>query len=57
MKYLTHGDIFYKYQSGFQEIHSTDTSFSYLRDKILTGFDAILLTGMIIINLQKVLTI
>lgn len=53
MKYLTHEDIFYKYRSGFQEIHSTDTSFSYLTDKIFTGFDAILLTGMIIINLQK----
>ena len=33
--------------------HSTNTSLSHLADKILTGFDSGLLTGMIPINLQK----
>ena len=33
--------------------HSTGTSLAYLTDKILTGFDSGLLTGMILIDLQK----
>ena len=33
--------------------HSTDTSLSYLTNKILIGFDSGLLTGMILIDLQK----
>ena len=53
MEYLTDNDILYKYQSGFCKNHSTDTSLSYLTDKILTGFDSGLLTGMILIDLQK----
>ena len=48
MEYLTDSDILYKYQFG--KNHSTDTSLSYL---ILTGFDSGLLTGMILIDLQK----
>ena len=53
MEYLTDNNILYKYQSGFHKNHSTDTSLSYLIDKILTGFDSGLLTGMILIDLQK----
>ena len=53
MEYLTDKDILYKYQSGFRKNHSTDTSLSYLTNKILTGFDSGLLTGMILIDLQK----
>ena len=53
MNYLTENNIFYRYQSGFCRNHSTDTSLSYLTDKILTGFDSGLLTGMILIDLQK----
>ena len=53
MEYLTDNNIIYKYQSGFRKNHSTDTSLSYLTDKILTGFDSGLLTGMILIDLQK----
>ena len=45
--------ILYKYQSGFRKNHATDTSLSYLTDDILTGFDSSLLTGMILIDLQK----
>ena len=43
----------YRYQSGFRKNHSTDTSFAYFTDKILTGFDSGLLTGVILIDLQK----
>ena len=46
-------NMLYKYQSGFCKNHSTDTSLSCLTDKILTGFNSGLLTGMILINLQK----
>ena len=52
MEYLTDNNILYKYQSGFRKNHSTDTSLSYLTNRILTGFDSGLLTGMILINLQ-----
>ena len=53
MEYLTDNNILYKYQSGFRKNHSTDTSLSYLTNRILTGFDSGLLTGMILIDLQK----
>ena len=53
MEYLTDNNILYKYQSGFRKNHSTDTSLSYLTNKIMTGFDSGLLTGMILIDLQK----
>ena len=53
MEYLMNNDILYKYQSGFRKNHSTDTSLLYLTDKILTGFDSGLLTGKILIDLQK----
>ena len=52
-EYLTDKNILYKYQSGFRKNHSTDTSLSYLTNRILTGFDSGLLTGMILIDLQK----
>ena len=54
MEYLTDNNILYKYQFGFRKNHLTDTSLSYLTDKILTVFDYGLLTGMILIDLQKV---
>ena len=53
MNYLTENTVLYRYQSGFRKNHSTDTSLAYLMDKILTGFDSSLLTGMILIDLQK----
>ena len=53
MNYLTENNVLYRYQSGFRKNHSTDTSLAYLADKILTGFDSGLLTGMILIDLQK----
>ena len=53
MNYLMENNVLYRYQSEFRKNHSTDTSLSYSTDKILTGFDSGLLTGMILINLQK----
>ena len=53
MNYLTENSILYRHQSGFPKNYSTDTSLTYLTDKILTGFDSGLLTGMILIDLQK----
>ena len=45
--------ILYRHQSGFRKNHLTDICLSYLADKIPTGFDSGLLTGMILIDLQK----
>ena len=53
MEYLTDNNILDKYQSGFRKNYSIDTSLSYLTDKILAGFDSGLLTGIILIDLQK----
>ena len=52
-EYLDKHNILYKYQSGFRKNHSADTCLSYLNDKIIQGFDKGLLTGMILIDLQK----
>ncbi len=52
-QFLDENDILYKFQSGFRQNHSTDTSLSYLNDKILHGFDNGCFTGMILIDLQK----
>ena len=41
------------YQLGFQGNHSTNLCLSFLTDKSLEVFDKGLLTGMIIIDLQK----
>ena len=53
MNYLAENSILYKQQSGFCKNHSTNTSLAYLTDKVLTGSDSGLLTGMILIDLQK----
>ena len=51
--FLTDNSILYCYQSGFRKFHSTDTCLSYLNDKILKGIDCGLMTGLILIDLQK----
>ena len=43
----------YNYQSGCRVNHSTNLCLSFLTDKILKGFDECVLTGMILIDLQK----
>ena len=53
IEFLDKHSILYKFQSGFQKNHSTDFCLSYLTDKISKGFDSGLLTGVILIDLQK----
>ena len=51
--YLAQYNILYKYQSGFRTKDLTDLCLSYSNDRILKGFDNVLLTDMILIDLQK----
>ena len=51
--FLTNNSILYCYQSGFRKCHPTDTCLSYLNDKILKGVDCGMMTGLILIDLQK----
>ena len=44
-----------KFQSGFRKHFSTDLCLSYLDNKIATGFECGLHTGLILIDLQKAL--
>ena len=52
-QYLDRNNILYRYQSGFRAKHSTNSCLSYLTDKVQRGFEKGLLTGMILIDLQK----
>ena len=45
--------LLYNYQSGFRKNHSTDSFLKFLHAKILKDFDKGLMTGMILIDLQK----
>ena len=51
--FLNSRNLLYNYQSDFRKNHSTDYCLSFLNDKILKGFDQGLMTGMILIDLQK----
>ena len=51
--FLDKHSVLYKFQSGFQKNHSADFCLSYLTDKISKVFDSGLLTGVILIDLQK----
>ena len=50
MIFLIKHKTLYKFQSVFQQNHSTHFCLSYYTDKILNGFNSGLLTGMILIN-------
>ena len=52
-EFLPANKILYNHQSGFGTNHSTNLCLSFLTDKILKAFGEGLLTGMILINLQK----
>ena len=43
----------YNFHSGFRPNHSTNLCLAHLKDKLLKQFDEGLLTGMILIDLQK----
>ena len=49
-EFVNLNEVLQDYQPGFREKHSTDTCLSFLNDKILKGFDDILLTAMILIE-------
>ena len=51
--FLLQNDILYNYQSGFGKYHSTDLCLTLLNHKIVKGFNKVLFTGMILIDLQK----
>ena len=51
--FVTKNNVFYKFQSVFRKFHSTDFCFLDLQDEVAKGFDSGLLTGMILIDLQK----
>ena len=53
MEFLDKYNILYKFQSGFRKNYSNNFCLSYLTEKISQGFDSGLLTGMILIDLQK----
>ena len=52
-EFLSLNKLLYDYQSGFRKNHSTDTCLFFLNGKILKGFDDGLVTGMILIDIQK----
>ena len=51
--FLDKNDIIYRYQSGFRNFFSIDSCLSYLNNKVATGFESGLCSGMILIDLQK----
>ena len=54
MDFLTKKNILYKFQSVFRKFHSTNYCLSYLQDKVAKKFESGLLTGMILLDLQRV---
>ena len=52
-EFLSANKILHNYQSGFRTNHSINLCLSSLPHKILKGFDEGLLTGMVLIDLQK----
>ena len=53
MEFLDKHNILYKFQSGFRKNYSKEFCLSYLTDEISKGLDSGLLTGVILIDLQK----
>ena len=55
LEYLDKHGLLYKFQSGFRKTFFTDSYLVQLSDFIINGMDKGLHTGMILIDLQKVL--
>ena len=51
--FLSKNKLLYRFQLSFQKKHSTNTCLGHLTDKIATGFEKGLFTGMILTDLQK----
>ena len=52
-EFLSKNKILYRFQFGFRKNYSTNTCLGHLTDKITTGFEKGLFTGMTLIDLQK----
>ena len=52
-RFLDKNNIIYRYQSGFRKFFSTDSCMFYLSNKIASGFESGLFTGIVFIDLQK----
>ena len=52
-KFLLENNILYNFQSGIKANHLTNVHWVHLIDKTLKGFDEGLVTGMILIDLQR----
>ena len=55
LKFLSDNNVLYKFQLGFRKFISTDSCLSNLYHKMMKDFDSGLLTGMVLIGLQKTL--
>ena len=53
-EFLSKNKLLYRFQSGFRKNYSANAYLGHLTDKITTGFEKSLFTGMILIDLQKV---
>ena len=53
VSYLDKHHIIYEFQSGFRKSYSTDTALTYLTDNLRSNMDKGLLTGVLLIDLQK----
>ena len=53
-EFLSKNKLLYRFHSTFRRNYSTNTCLGHLTDKITTGFEKGLFTGMILIDLQKV---
>ena len=51
--FISNNEILYSYKSRFWKNHLIDSCSTFLHDKILMGFDKGLMTGMMLIELQK----
>ena len=51
--FLDGNKILYRFQSGFRKHFSTDSCLSYLNNKIATGFESGLHTGMILLIFRR----
>ena len=51
--FLSNNKILYNHHSRFWKNHSENSSLEFLYDKILKGFDKSLMTGVILLDLQK----
>ena len=54
-EFLSDNNVLYKFQLGFRKFISTDSCLSNLYHKMMKDFDSCLLTGMVLIGLQKTL--